>query len=450
MAVRRTRRSFVALLLAAVFLGGAVLGCRFYRREVAPHGVRGYLRQLRTRDAGFVDRDVANRAWQPLTDPRRAGPAALTPQQRDALEQVAAIGYLDGYDKAPKLTGVTRHDAAACPGLNLYVSGHAPEALLVGMDGAVRHRWACDFAKVWPDYPKDNDRGAFHYWRRVHLFPNGDILAIFDGLALVKLDKDSNLLWTYRAACHHDLCVTDDGDVYVLTEESKMTRYHPDLPLLDNFVVQLDATGHELRKVSLLECFEQSPYAALLGRIERCGDVFHTNTLEIFDGRLASRSPLFRKGLALVSVRQLDTVAIVDLDAERVIWALSGLWHMQHQPTLLDNGDLLVFDNQGCHGRSKVIELEPLSQRIVWQYAGDASNDFYSELSGSCQRLPNGNTLITESNRGRAFEVTPEGRIVWEFFNPHRAGDNNQLIATLFELVRVPEDYSVFLTASAR
>jgi hypothetical protein len=37
---------------------------------------------------------------------------------------------------------------------------------------------------------------------------------------------------------------------------------------------------------------------------------------------------------------------------------------------------------------------------------------------GNAQRLPNGNTLITESAFGRFFEVTREGEIVWEYVNP--------------------------------
>ena len=35
------------------------------------------------------------------------------------------------------------------------------------------------------------------------------------------------------------------------------------------------------------------------------------------------------------------------------------------------------------------------------------------------QRLPNGNTLITEGSDGRVFEVTPEHEIVWEFISPY-------------------------------
>jgi hypothetical protein len=62
-------------------------------------------------------------------------------------------------------------------------------------------------------------------------------------------------------------------------------------------------------------------------------------------------------------------------------------------------------------------------------------------MCGAARRLQNGNTLITESDNGRAFEVTEDGSIVWEFVNPERAGDEGQYVATLFEMVRVPEGF---------
>jgi hypothetical protein len=55
--------------------------------------------------------------------------------------------------------------------------------------------------------------------------------------------------------------------------------------------------------------------------------------------------------------------------------------------------------------------------------------------------LPNGNTLITESDNGRAFEVTREGEIVWEFLSPHRAGEDGEFVATLPEVIRLPKDF---------
>ncbi len=44
--------------------------------------------------------------------------------------------------------------------------------------------------------------------------------------------------------------------------------------------------------------------------------------------------------------------------------------------------------------------------------------NFFSPRMGNAQRLPNGNTLITESSFGRFFEVTREGEVVWEYVNP--------------------------------
>jgi hypothetical protein len=55
--------------------------------------------------------------------------------------------------------------------------------------------------------------------------------------------------------------------------------------------------------------------------------------------------------------------------------------------------------------------------------------------------LPNGNVLVTESDNGRAFELSGDGEIVWEFYNPHRAGDRGEYVATLFEVVRLPPDF---------
>ena len=61
--------------------------------------------------------------------------------------------------------------------------------------------------------------------------------------------------------------------------------------------------------------------------------------------------------------------------------------------------------------------------------------------------LSNGNTLIVESDAGRAFEVDRGGEIVWEYYNPHRAGPHGELIATLFDVVRLPEDFPTGWTA---
>jgi hypothetical protein len=88
-----------------------------------------------------------------------------------------------------------------------------------------------------------------------------------------------------------------------------------------------------------------------------------------------------------------------------------------------------------------VVEFEPLSNRTVWEYAGRRDAPLRSRSCGSVQRLPNGNTLITESDNGRAFEVTADKTIVWEYISPHRAGERDEYIATLFEMIRLPPGF---------
>jgi len=364
------------------------------------------------------------------------------------MSELEALGYLAGSQLASDRVGVVVYIADRVdPGVNLYTSGHAEMAALIDMDGTVLHHWSYAFADAFPDLSaKMRRRGEgtnqSERWRRVHVFPNGELLAIYEGLGLIRLDKNSNLIWRSANKSHHDLWVAADGRIYVLTREAKiLPRLDAEKPLLEDFISILTPGGDEIRRISLIEAFESSDYRDLFESITTHGDLFHTNTLEIFDGSLADRSPFFKAGNALISMRSIDRIAIVDLERERVVWARQGDWRRQHQPTLLANGHLLLFDNVGHHGMSKVIEFDPLSDEVVWVYEGNEENHFLSRTCGSNQRLANGNTLITESDFGRAFEVTPQGEIVWEFRNPARAGERNELVATLFEVVRLPADF---------
>jgi hypothetical protein len=381
--------------------------------------------------------DPAQGKWRPA----RGTPSG---QGAEVPADVKAVPYLQGYRPAQDHPVVIERDPhATSAGLDFYVSGHAAEAVLMDPHGKTLHRWRYPLRRLWPDLAKDPEMAKLEYWRRAYLYPNGDLLGIYEGQGIVKLDAQSRVLWAHRGGTHHDLFVTADGTIYTLDREGKIIpRINPDKGVLEDFVTVLDPAGKVLRKISILECFENSPYASLLQRMPREGDIFHTNTLEVLDGRFADRDPAFRKGNLLVSVLKLDTLAVLDPERRTVVWARTGGWRRQHQPTFLDDGHLLLFDNTGAGlERSRVLEIEPASGKVVWQYGGTPAEDLFSKTLGSCQRLPNGNTLITESENGRALEVTHDKRVVWEFYNPHRAGDHGELVAVLFEMIRLPPDF---------
>ncbi len=378
--------------------------------------------------------------WRPVKhDPQGA---QFSEEQRRQIEELESIGYLDGSRAAPDISNVTIFkEEKVFPGLNLYNSGHGPEAFLIDMSGKLLHKWRFEFSRLCPGCPVPENTNNHEFWRRVHLYDDGSLLAIFDGFGIIKIDKDSNLLWGYPGRSHHDMFVEEDGRIFVLTRKAGIiTRIDPERPVLEDFITELDPLGKPVRSISLLEAFEKSNYSEFLKTMPEWGDIFHTNTIEILDGNPSSDILGFRKpGNALISVLYLDAIAVVDLDSCIVQWAKRSSWRRQHQPTMLDDGRILLFDNQGNSGFSQVLEFDPSDVSERWAFRGSTPKAFYSETCGSCQRLPNGNTLITESDRGRAFEVTRQGTVVWEFFNPHRAGPDNGLIATLFEVIRLPE-----------
>jgi len=427
--MRKTVPLFAVVLLAAASLGLGAAGALLW-------GPRAAARPARKNGAAARSPDRPDGIWH------RARPELLTPgADMETMQELANLPYLDGYQPASDVLGVTVHDAdRAFDGLNLVVSAHAAQAALVDMDGRVLHTWQRPIEDVWPDLDSPElQRGFGAFWRRAWALPNGDLLAIYDRIGMIKLDRDSKLVWSNPGGYHHDLEVEPDGTIYTLAQapREEHDRFPLTGPIEEDFVAQLSPDGRELRRVSVLSCFLDSDYESVLAAARTEGDVLHVNTVERMDGRFAARHPLFAEGLVLISTPTLNTVAVLDLDRARVVWALAGLWKFQHQPTVVGEGNLLVFDNLGRHGDSKVVEIDPRTQAVVWAYRGSPERRFSSHFLGSSQRLPNGDTLITESTAGRAFEVTPEGEIVWEYANPHRAGEDGSLIASLLEVVRL-------------
>jgi hypothetical protein len=397
-----------------------------------------------------VDRKNIPGNWRLAGADTNTGPLKLSAGQKEAVRKLETLGYLSGYRAAPTSKNVTLYNKEkAYNGLNLYCSGHAPEAILIDMKGKELHRWRYDITRI-PG--KKYDSPLCLYWRRVHLMENGDLLAIFEGHLLIKIDKNSRLLWSYSGGAHHDLFIMPDGRIYVLTRKAVIDpEYNPTEPVLKDFIVLLSPGGKEIRRVSILKCLENSKYAHVLKRMPGSGDILHTNTLEVLNGKgkLSRHSPAFKKGNVLISILYLDLIAVVDMENESVVWAMEGMWKRQHQPTVLDNGRMLILDNQfpgtGTPGTgvvSRVLEFDPFTRDIYWEYRGTPDTPFYTGDCGSCRRLPNGNTLITETGSGRAFEVTPAKTVAWEFYNPKRAGGNNELIAALFEMIRLSPGYT--------
>jgi len=347
---------------------------------------------------------------------------------------------MGGYDPVTLRTGVQVWiPEQACPGINLVVSGHDPEIMLIDMQGRRLHSWVFPRNQAFSEPAGTQANERARSFRRALLLPDGGLLGVYNGTGMVRLTADSEPVWVQKARCHHDLTRAPDGSIYSIVHRKRLVPdLNPAEPVIDEFIVQMDFdTGKILREISVLDAFTESVYAPYLKKIPRSGDVLHANTVVYLDAGVARLAPIFTEGHLLISLRNMDTIAILDPDAKQITWALTGMWSYQHEPCVLNSGHLLLFDNIGHRGRSKVMEFDPMTQVITWQYADSPDTPLFSATSGTCSRLPNGNTLIVESNRGYALEVTSRGEIVWDFLNPGTWGPDNNLRGTLFDVKRI-------------
>jgi hypothetical protein len=141
-----------------------------------------------------------------------------------------------------------------------------------------------------------------------------------------------------------------------------------------------------------------------------------------------------------------------------------------HHSVYLPNGNFMVFDNgwyRPERNRSRAIEMDPKTGKIVWQWQANIANSFYSEYQGATQRLTNGNTLITSSGQGHLIEVTGGAKpeVVWEYVIPVvgfekdgrptakcfiddkmelRSTDTQTLANVIHRAYRYPKDYPAF------
>jgi hypothetical protein len=377
-------------------------------------------------------------------------PSAARPDRQEAhsVSRAAAslltLPYANGeIDPHPERRNVLADvPGRVAPGLNFYSTVADGRAYLVDEAGRVRWRWQIDRALAGAAPGR-----SFGFPK---LFPNGDVLAFSSDGPLVRLDRDSRLLWRSEVRVHHAAWTCADGTIYALSYEVRhLPEIDPNHPFRLDTIAVLGPDGRLQRTIPIYDALIHSPFRFLLPRagLDAPGshDLLHANNVEVFDGSLASESGLYRAGNILISLRNIDSVAILDGRTLAVLW----LWgpanlNRQHAPTLLDNGDILVFDN-GRGGRSSIVEVDPRSDRIAWRYA--PTSGFFSKIRGACQRLANGSTLVTESQTGYAFEVTPAGETTWRFANP--SVDRAGMRQAIYRMHRYPEADLTFLRERA-
>lgn len=359
------------------------------------------------------------------------GRVAVPVEDLSALDDLAQLGYVDYAEPdAEARDGVVQHDAGrASPGYTLVTSLPNSRATLIDMQGRELASW------VDPDPAESR-------WSRAKMLSNGDVLSISPKATSARLPHDylfrmtfgGEIVWRLALDVHHDAIEVPDGRILVLTRRFRVIpEIDPERRSVDNLLQFVSADGQALEEHSLYDLLQAEPRVLTVTRppgLENLPPVFnidpiHANTIFWIDRpEHAARNPLFVEGRVLVTIRHLDSVALLDLAEGRCLWAWGkGEIEGPHEASVLPNGNVLLLDNgYDSRGWSRVIEMDPATGAIVWQYRAPDPEDFHTAGRGTVEALPNGNVLIGNSNSGEAFEVDREGRMVWRFLNPLRDG----------------------------
>lgn len=261
---------------------------------------------------------------------------------------------------------------------------------------------------------------------------------------------------------------------------SSRTRKIPELSekydTCDTLLTEIDAQGNILWQWSLYDHWDQLGLEASAKSVIKSNDILYdggSQLKDIYCNCVSYVGPnkwydagdeRFNPENLITDIRALNVSFIIEKKTGNVVWRLGpdfeyskelqdigqiiGQHHFHVIPKgLPGEGNVMLFDNGGqagmgkptscspsgynnmTRGYSRVLEIDPITMKVVWSFNNRHSYNgvdgnigwqqlLYSEYCSSADRLPNGNTLITETIGGRGIEVTPEGEIVWEFLNP--------------------------------
>ncbi len=289
--------------------------------------------------------------------------------------------------------------------------------------------------------------------------------------------------------------LVDKGSTLILCHKNLHEPKISDKLLLDDTIIEVSWDGKITWEWICSEHFDEMGFSeearntmsrnpGLMMTQGKYGDWMHINSIstlgpnkwyDIGDER-------FHPDNIIWDGRETNITAITDRKTGKLVWqvgpdfsATEALRKMgqqvgQHHAHMIPRGlpgegNILVYDNGGQAGYgapnpgaptgnhnarrdfSRIIEYDPTTLEVVWQYPkpgpglmNTGSGYFYSSFMSSAQRLPNGNTMVTEGSDGRIFEVTAEHEIVWEYLSPYAS--RRQKTCMIYRAYRVPYEWA--------
>ena len=332
------------------------------------------------------------------------------------------------------------------PGLTLVTAkARILKAAVVDARGEAVQEWAIDWKTLWPnathlpekDIPKSQPGTHIH---GAVVMANGDLVFNFEHLGMMRLNPCNEVVWRLPYRTHHSIHVDSDGNLWASGQRdrteasSDYPNYKP--PFIEPTIVKVSPDGELLLEKSVMQLLVDNQLNGLLYlqgtnsfSTETTGDTLHLNDVETFD--LSTTGGAFAAGDVMISLRNVNTVLVFDRD-----WKLKYRWGSdfvrQHDPDFIDADRISLYDNNligapADEQSSRILIRDMAADTQTTYFEGSPESGFFSFIMGKHQWLENGNLLIAETTNARAFELTPDGEVVWEYYHRDEKGKPNLL-----------------------
>lgn len=350
-----------------------------------------------------------------------------------SIKQIFSKPPLILTDRYPEISGLRLEDKNYRDSNFLFLSAYDKEAGQSGFklirlsDQKVLYRWVPDINEIikvrdkGKSLAEQSNKGNIVFW---HPLPSGDGSVVFntEDRSLIKIDKNSKILWSLDGIYHHSQEFDAEGNIWassVMDNNSDFVRQFFE-DYRDDAIAKVSPDGKLLFKKSITDILLENGYRGLLfgiGPMER--DPLHLNDIQ----PALTSTEYWQKGDLLVSIRNKSTVFLYRPSTNKILWLKTGPWLNQHDANFVDESRISIFGNNIIRN-NKYDFIDGHNEVYIFDFKNSETSTPYTDFlmkakvktmtGGRSEVLPNGDVFIEETDFGRMLRGSNR-QIIWQY-----------------------------------
>lgn len=305
--------------------------------------------------------------------------------------------------------------------------GHSAFKLIRLSDKEILHKWVPDVKEIMrlrdkgKSLSEQSNIGNLVFWHPL-LSPDGSLIFNTEDRSLIKIDKNSKVMWNLDGIFHHSQEFDAEGNIWASsvmeTNIPIVSRFFKEYR--DDALAQISSDGKLLKKLSISQILMDNGYRGLLfgiGPSEK--DPIHLNDIQ----PALSSGPYWQKGDLLVSIRNKSTVFLYRPSTNKILWLQTGPWLNQHDVDFIDDHRISIFGNNIIRNQNYDF-IDGHNEVYVYDFSNSELSTPYTQFlnkakvktmtGGRSEILKNGDVYIEETDFGRMLRGNSQ-QIIWQY-----------------------------------